>query len=137
MTIELVPLCDAVMTLREPVMIPDSPLGTRMIFEVASATVTGDRLQATLRNEAASADWVTVGPNGVCTLDVRLTLQTHDSAIILSTYRGRTTVASGIVYSAPIYDTGDDRYQWLNAIQAVAKGTLDGNLLTYEIYEVR
>jgi hypothetical protein len=137
MTIELVPLCDAVMTLREPVMIADSPLGTRMIFEVASATVTGDRLQATLRNEAASADWVTVGPNGVCTLDVRLTLETHDGAVILSTYRGRTTIASGIVYSAPIYDTGDDRYQWLNAIQAVAKGTLDGNLLTYEIYEVR
>jgi hypothetical protein len=33
--------------------------------------------------------------------------------------------------------TGDDRYRRLNKIQAVAKGTLDGGTLTYEMYELR
>jgi hypothetical protein len=36
-----------------------------------------------------------------------------------------------------LYETGDERYAWLNRIQAVAKGTLDGQTLTYEIAEVR
>jgi hypothetical protein len=41
------------------------------------------------------------------------------------------------IYAAPLYDTGGERYAWRNKIQAVAKGTLDGQTLTYEIYEPR
>jgi hypothetical protein len=41
------------------------------------------------------------------------------------------------VYAAPLFETGDERYAWLNRIQAVAKGTLDGPTLTYEIAEMR
>jgi Protein of unknown function (DUF3237) len=41
------------------------------------------------------------------------------------------------VYSAPLFSTGDPRYAWLNKIQVVAKGTLDGQTLTYEMAEVR
>lgn len=32
---------------------------------------------------------------------------------------------------------GDDRYRWLNRVQAVAKGVLNGLTLTYEVCEVR
>ncbi len=35
------------------------------------------------------------------------------------------------------FETGDARYAWLNKIQSVAKGRLDGSNLVYEIYEVR
>ena len=44
---------------------------------------------------------------------------------------------SAPIYAAPLYETGDERYAWLNRIQAVAKGALDGQSLTYEIYELR
>ena len=37
----------------------------------------------------------------------------------------------------PLFETGDDRYRWLNRVQAVAKGVLDGLALTYEVCEVR
>jgi Protein of unknown function (DUF3237) len=138
MSIELVHLCDAHFTLREPITLPDTPLGTRMIFEVERAVLEGERLKASLKERAASADWFTIDPRSVGTLDVRLTLETHDGAIVFSSYRGRCNVATGgVVYAAPLYDTGDERYLWLNSIQAIAKGNLDGSVLSYEIHEAR
>ena len=57
------------------------------------------------------------------------------------TYQGRIDVSGGLgaapLYTSPLFETGDERYAWLNKIQAVAKGTLDGLRLTYEIYECR
>jgi hypothetical protein len=43
------------------------------------------------------------------------------------------------VYAAPRFETGDERYRWLNGIQAVQKGRLDPETLqiTYRTYEVR
>jgi hypothetical protein len=40
-------------------------------------------------------------------------------------------------YAAPRFETGDERYAWLNKVQAIGKGRLDGTTLTYEWYEVR
>jgi Protein of unknown function (DUF3237) len=140
MSIELVPLMTATINLREPIMLPNTPSGTRLIVEVASATFEGDRIRGKQKGVAA-ADWLTVGPDGTGTLDVRATLETDDGAVIYSFYRGRldTTPPLGSVpiYAAPLYETGDERYAWINKIQAVAKGETDGQLLEYEIYEVR
>lgn len=140
MSIELVPLMTATINLREPIMLPNTPSGTRVIVEVASASFEGDRIKGKQKGVAA-ADWLTVGPEGTGTLDVRATLETDDGALIFSSYRGRLDtsqpIGSAPIYAAPLYDTGDERYAWINKIQAVAKGTTDGQLLEYEIYEVR
>ena len=63
MTIELVHLADARVTLREPIVIPDTPLGTRMIFEVESAEFEGERLKGTGIG-FAGADWATIDAKG-------------------------------------------------------------------------
>ena len=88
----------------------------------------------------AGADWVTVS-GMVGTLDVRCTFQTHDGAIVLTQYQGRTDLSGGpensVIYVAPRFETSDPRYLWLNAVQAVGKGVLDGSRLRYEWYEVR
>jgi hypothetical protein len=140
MSIELVPLMTATINLREPIMLPNTPSGTRIIVEVASASFEGDRIKGKQKGVAA-ADWLTVGPEGTGTLDVRATLETDDGALIFNYYRGRldTTQPLGSVpiYVAPLYETGDERYVWINKIQAIAKGTTDGQLLEYDIYEVR
>ncbi|MBA2327760.1 MAG: DUF3237 domain-containing protein [Actinobacteria bacterium] len=140
MTIELVPLMTATINLREPIMLPNTPSGTRLIIEVASATFEGDRIRGKQKGVAA-ADWLTVGPEGTGTLDVRATLETDDGALIYSCYRGRLDVSQPVgsapIYAAPLYETGDERYAWINKIQAVGKGTTDGQLLEYEIYELR
>lgn len=140
MGIELIPLCTASITLKDPMVLPNTPSGMRTILEVAAAKLEGERLSATLKG-AASADWATIGPDMTCSLDVRFTFETHDGALVFMYYGGRIDLSKPLgespVYAAPLFETGDDRYAWLNRIQAVAKGTLDGSNLTYEIYEMR
>ena len=142
MSIELVPLCTASAVLSEPFVLPDTPLGTRVIAEVTAFEVTGDRLAGHLKGQAA-ADWLTVSAAGMGTLDVRLLIETHDGALVFANYRGRLDLSGGAgaspVYSAPLFDTGDPRYTWLNGIQAVAKGLVSegGTRLDYEMYELR
>jgi hypothetical protein len=140
LTIELVHLARATIRIKEPIMIPGTPLGTRAIVEVLEASYEGERMRARLKGSAA-ADWLLVGPDGTASLDVRLTIETDDGALIYVSYRGRSDASEGIgaapIYSTPLFETGDGRYAWLNKVQAVAKGVLEGDVLTYEIHEVR
>jgi hypothetical protein len=142
MTIELIPLCTATVTLADPILIPDTPVGMRVIAEVESWTVEGERINAKLRGHAA-ADWMTVSAAMIGTIDARGLLETDDGALIYTWYHGRLDLSGGVgaspTYAAPLYETGDERYAWLNKVQAVAKGVLspDGHQLAYEICEVR
>jgi hypothetical protein len=138
MTLELVPLGTMVGILRSPFVLADTPAGTRMVFELESGEVDGERLRGRLVGRSG-ADWMVVGPDGTGSLDVRMLVETHDGALVLVHYTGRvdTTVSGAPIYATPRFDTGDQRYRWLNRIQAVAKGTLDGSTLTYELHELR
>lgn len=138
MAIELVPLCEVEVTLAEPIVVGPGPAGTRLIGEVRSARASG-RLTGSLKGNAA-ADWLLL-QGGVGLLDVRVTIETDDGAVIFAQYNGRMDVSEGIggkpVYVAPRFETGDPRYAWLNLVQAVGKGQLSGTTLRYEWYEVR
>ena len=121
--------------LRSPFVLADTPAGTRMVFELASGTVDGERLRGRLVGRSG-ADWMVVGPDGTGSLDVRLLVETHDGALVLVHYTGRvdTTVPGAPIYATPRF-TAHERYRWLNRVQAVAKGTLDGSTLTYELHQ--
>ena len=139
MSIELIPLCTVDITLGEQVFVGAGGAGMRVIAEVATATLTGERISATLKGQSG-ADWVTV--NGIIgVVDVRIAFETDDGAIIYVAYGGRIDFTNGPgtspIYIAPTFETGDDRYAWLNVVQAVGKGDLQGSDLTYEMYEVR
>ena len=140
MALELIPFATATATLAPPIMLPNTPAGTRVIFEIVDYRWEGPRFTARQKGSAA-ADWLLLGPDGTGTLDVRVTLETGDGALVLVQYGGRVDTSRGLgggpVYSAPRFETGDERYGWLNRIQAVAKGRLVGNVVTYEVYEVR
>jgi len=106
-------------------------------------TVAGERLNATLAGSAA-ADWlVRTGAIGV--IDARLTLRTDDGALIYMRYGGRLDMskpAEGLfAYVAPVFETGDPRYAWLNKVQAAGKGqltiTADGGRIDYTFCEIR
>jgi hypothetical protein len=133
MSLELVPLCTATVTLADTITV--SP--TFVIGEVTSARFEGERLRASMKGVAA-ADWLTVSPEGFGTLDVKVTLETDDGAVIHATYSGRLLFETMTVYATPTFHTGDERYRWLNRIQAVAKGHFPGpGQLVYEMYELR
>ena len=142
MSIELIPLCTATARLAEPFILPDTPGGTRVIAEVTSFEVVGDRISGHLKGHAA-ADWLTLDGRLLGTVDVRALIETDDGALIFASYRGRLDLSGGPgaspVYSAPLFDTGDERYLWINQIQAIAKGEVSdgGSTLVYDMYEVR
>ncbi len=138
--LELVPLARASVELAAPLVLPDTPAGTLMIFEVTAATFEGERLRGRMVGKAA-ADWLRMSPGGVGTLDVRCTIETHDGALVYVAYSGRiNTIAEQVfVYGTPQFNTGDERYAWLNAIQCVYKGvgSADASHLDYDCYELR
>jgi Protein of unknown function (DUF3237) len=142
MAIDLVPLCTLRIQLKPPIEVRGGPAGTRLIVELVSAQVKGDRLRGEMLGSAA-ADWLILGPEGTGTVDARATLQTDDGAVIFVQYNGRMDTSRGLqfpmtAYVAPVFETGDERYAWLNRIQAVGKGILYEDLsLDYEWYEVR
>ena len=119
-----------------PVMMPGAPQGTRMLIDVKGGVFEGPKLNGTV--VAPGGDWVTQRADGSIKLDVRLTLQTHDDAMILVTYNGIGIVVDGQLKArcAPVFETGDERYAWLNNIQAVGIGGLEGTAVVYDIYEL-
>lgn len=140
MSIDLIPLCTVYGQLL-PRMLPDTPQGTRIIFEVVEGRVDGERLRGTA--VGSGADWLLLAADGTAQLDVRFTLETHDGALVYVQYNGRSDASQGAgtkpLYVAPRFETGDTRYSWLNVVQAIGKGTFDPNTaeVTYEWYEVQ
>lgn len=140
--LELIPLCTATVEVAPPLSVGAGPAGNRSVGALTAARLEGDRMKASLAG-AAAADWMVLnGRIGV--IDVRMTVRTDDDALVYVQYGGRldlTNPAGMTAYVAPVFETGDERYAWLNAVQAVGKGRLvsgpDGARLEYEFYEVR
>jgi len=122
-----------------PTMIQGGPQGSRLIVSVPGGTFEGPKLRGTVVPHSGG-DWVTLRPDGSMKLDVRLTLQTDDGAHILVTYTGigaRAADGSTKVYSTPLFETGAEKYAWLNTVQAVGIGSTGPNGVTYEVYALR
>lgn len=118
----------------EPVVIKDGPQGTRTIVAVSGGTFEGEKLNGKIA-ASPGGDWLTMRADGTFKLDVRLTLLTDDGAAILMSYTGFGTRENGI-RSAPSFETGDERYAWLNAVQGVGVGTPGRGTVTYDVYRV-
>jgi Protein of unknown function (DUF3237) len=115
--------------------INDAPHGTRAIVNVTGGRFEGPRLKGTLG--VPTGDWVTVRGDGSFKLDARVTLRTDDGALILMTYNGIGifTEAGSSNRTAPLFETGDPRYVWLNRVQAVGVGERrGGSLVAYDVY---
>jgi hypothetical protein len=134
--IELVPLAVVTYRPREFIEVGRG----RIIGEIETVRVEGERLRGSLKG-AAAADWITVSRDRVINIDVRYLLQTDDGALIYVRYEGRSDGTEGLgarpMYAAPLFETADERYRWLNSILAVGKAEFQGPDVVYEWYEVR
>lgn len=136
-TAELVSMGTITVQLGERIDVGKGPKGTRLVVDVASVEVESDRVRASLAATDA-ADWLTLSEDGsIGCVDVRFTLKTDDGAYIYVEYAGRADMANGLIATAPTFQTSDERYAWLNKIQAIGAGALeeDGRLI-YSLYEV-
>jgi hypothetical protein len=128
--------------LKPPIEVGTGPSGMRLIWEIDGAKINGERLSGEMAG-SPGGDWALLGPDGTTTLDVRWAIRTDDGAIIFMEYRGRADTSQSLdlpltIYVAPLFETADERYLWLNRTQAVGKGVLNADLsIDYEWYEVR
>ena len=125
--------------LGEMIEVGGGPKGTRVIVDVVAAEMESEKIKASLATNDA-ADWLTVSADGSTgCLDVRLTLKTDDGEFIYVEYQGRANMAEGSIATAPTFQTGSEKYGWLNSVQAVAAGNvnLETGELVYHLYEVK
>src|SRR5271163_4478847 len=80
-------LFDIVVDLNPRLDIGAGPLGRRILFGAAGGSFEGPRLHGEVL--AGGGDWALFRSDGAMALDVRLTLRTHDDALVYMTYAGR------------------------------------------------
>ena len=115
-------------------LIANGPNGTRVVVDAPSGRFEGPKLSGEVKSPGG--DWVTARADGTIGLDVRLILQTDDGAAILMQYKGVGQAGGAAIRTAPLFETGDERYLWLNSMQGVAIGASDGTKVTYDVYAV-
>jgi hypothetical protein len=117
--------------------ITGGPHGTLGAVRIAGGSFKGPKLQGELL--APAGDWLTLRANGTIRLDVRVSLVTDDGASIFMHYSGVGSAAvdgKHQLRSAPLFQTSDERYAWLNDLQAVGIGdaVVAEGVVRYKVY---
>ena len=147
----LQPLLKAEITLAPAQELGDSPLGRRRIIPITGGTFRGERLSG--RVLAGGADWQVIRADGVAELDARYTLETEDKALIyvrnfgyrhgpaevIKRLAAGEAVDPSLYYmrTTPRFETGAERYRWLNRIICVATGARRAAAVELDFYEVK
>ena len=122
--------------------------GNRMIAPIAGGNFSGNLLNGKVL--PGGADWVLLRDDGVLKIDVRLVLETVESALIYLTYQGRFLASQQVMarlnageelspdeYSLAVtakFETGHPDFRWINDAVVVATGVQSGFSPTYEFY---
>ena len=149
MTLE--PLLKAEITLAAPQELGDTPHGRRRVIPITGGSFRGERLAG--RVLPGGADWQVIRADGVAELDARYTLETDDRALIYVRNFGyrhgpaeviRRLAAGEAVDPAlyymrttPRFETGAERYRWLNGLICVATGARRAAAVELEVFAVQ
>ncbi len=142
------------MTLQVTVAVPQKigavPLGTRVTAPIATGSFEGPRLRGKVL--PGGADWTLLRSDGVLELDLRVTLETDDGALIHLTSFGlrhgpaeviaalargeRVDPSSYYFRTWPRFETAHPKYAFLNRLLAVASGDRRAEGPIYTIHEI-
>jgi hypothetical protein len=145
------PLFTIRMTLHPMQELGATPMGRRRIVPVKEGSFEGERLRGVVRTDTGG-DWLLQRADGSYQMDVRLTLETHDGALVFMSYRGVRTASEEVsarvargervpaseyyLRTTPFFETADPRYAWLNGIVAVGVGDRQPDGVSYEVFEI-
>lgn len=134
--------------LAPPQAIGTGPFGTRSIHEVTGGSFEGPQLKGEILT--CGGDWLLTDQSGTGRLDVRATFRTDDGALIYMHYTGvikldeaaaravaeggSTEYGDNFFVTQPRFETGDERYAWLNEVVAVAEGRIRPSAVEYRVY---
>jgi hypothetical protein len=114
------------------------PIGKRVIYPVKGGTFEGPKIKGKIK--AFGADWVLRLDSITTKLDVKLLLETDDGQLISNTYLGIVyNNPNGTTYwrIAPVFETSSKKYDWLNYIVAVGKGSFSEGGVSYEVFAIK
>jgi Protein of unknown function (DUF3237) len=111
-----------------------TPEGYRVNFFVVHGEAHGPRLNGTVRPEGG--DWMCIRPDGVGEVDIKITYETPDGALLLEQSggvfdlgpQGYADVVAGVYrgappfFATPVYVTADPRWKWINSLQCFGFG---------------
>jgi hypothetical protein len=131
-----------------PEVIGPVPEGIRANFYVTGGEMSGPMIRGTVL--PVGADWLVIRRDGVGVLDVRVTMQTHDGALIYAPIMGVADLGSGgydkflqgnlpakiAIRAAPRFQTAHPNYLWLNRLQCLNVGEIDTatGIVKYDVY---
>ncbi|GAA3549416.1 DUF3237 domain-containing protein [Nonomuraea rosea] len=126
----------------------DSHWGRRRVINIVGGTFDGPRLSGAVL--PGGADWQIVHADGTISVDTRYTLRTHDDAhLYISTSgvrHGTPEVLARLAQGEAVdpseyyfrlfcrFETGDERYLWLNRTLAVASAARTAAAVRYDAY---
>jgi hypothetical protein len=113
------------------------PHGTRLTFPITGGSFEGGRLRGKVL--PGGDDWVVKRPDGVLELDLRITLETDDGALVHMTFAGiRDDAAPGAPYfrTLPRFETAEPKYAFLNRLLAVGTGEISADGPVHVIEEL-
>jgi Protein of unknown function (DUF3237) len=108
--------------------------GTLLIFPVTGGSFEGDRLRGTVL--AGGGDWVSRRADGSLSLDLRVTLETDDGALIHMTFSGVRDDANHYFRTVPRFETAAPKYAFLNRLLAIGVGEIRADGPVHVIEEI-
>jgi hypothetical protein len=138
-------------TLKPSQPVGNGPYGNRQIAEVTGGSFEGPKLKGEVLT--CGGDWILIDDKGFGHLDVRATFKTQDGAHIYAQYTGvlefndkiskafaegtGTDYGDNYFMTQPRFETGDERYAWLNNLVTVGEGHIIPNGVEYRLYACR
>jgi hypothetical protein len=107
------------------------PHGLLSIVPITGGSFEGERLRGIV---LGGADWVIAAGDGTRELDLRVTLETDDRALIHMTFTGVRDDTNHYFRTLPRFETAAPKYAFLNRLLAVGigEGHRDGPIHTIE-----
>ncbi|WP_334129558.1 DUF3237 domain-containing protein [Sneathiella sp.] len=132
-----------------PLNLGETAMGGRVIATVTGGEITGPLLQGKVRG---GGDWLLTRPDGVTQLDVRLTIEAADGALIYVRYEGfrhgpadvmarlmaGEAVDPSLYYfrAQPRLETSAPAHLWVNRHLFIATGVREPEGPVYSVYKV-
>ena len=148
--IETRPLFQINAEVSEPQITPGGPIGDRRFIPVIGGTFEGERLRGKMLS--GGSDCQLMRADGVADLDVRVTLQCDDGAIIfmkgLGLRHGPAEVMQRLAAGEDVdpseyyfresimFEAPSGPYEWLNRVLAIGKGRRGLNSVIIDAFEV-
>ena len=127
-----------------------TPHGTRLIHYVTGGTFDGPKLRGEVL--PGGGDWFLIRPDGARELNIRETLRTDDGHLIYISMRGIVLFSPELLQrirrgeavdpseyyfrTTPVFETGSEKYGWLNRIVAVGVGTRLPTGVVHTVYAI-